>query len=268
MKEARKYLVEPGSEVRLKHWDTNDDGGMDKADGQAEFAKLHERLIELEALLYAERKHALLVVLQGIDTSGKDSTTRAVFSGLNPASVDVISFKQPTALELSHDFLWRIHGNCPRLGQLVVFNRSHYEDVVVVRVKKLVEEKRWKARYDHINRWEEMLHDEGTIIRKFYLHISKDYQKERLQKRLDDPTKNWKFEPNDLLERKLWDDYMAAYEDALAKCSTGHAPWYVIPAERRWYRDLLITRILVATLESLDMKFPKPNFDPKQYKVE
>lgn len=268
MRELDSYRIGPEDRVNLKKFAPDDDGGWDKDKGQAEFQKLHERLIELEALLYAEGKHALLVVLQGMDTSGKDSTTRAVFSGLNPASVDVVSFKVPTEEERGHDFLWRIHQHCPRRGQLVIFNRSHYEDVIVVRVKKLVDEKRWKARFDHINAWERLLSDEGTIVRKFFLHISKDYQKERLQKRLDDTTKNWKFQPGDLVERRSWDEYQAAYEDALARCSTKDAPWYVIPAERRWYRDLLVTRVLVETLEGLKMRYPKPAFDPASFNIE
>lgn len=268
MKNFERYRIEPKSKVDLDHWKTNDDGGLDKEAGQAEFAQLHERLIELEALLYADGRHSLLVVLQGMDTSGKDSTTRAVFSGLNPAAVDVISFKRPSEIEVGHDFLWRIHANCPRKGQITVFNRSHYEDVLVVRVKNLVEERRWKQRYSHINAFEELLHDEGTHVLKFYLHISKDYQKERLQKRLDDPEKLWKFDANDLVERKRWDDYRAAYEDALGRCSPGHAPWYVVPAERRWFRDLLISRVIVEKLESLGLKYPKPDFDPTKINVE
>ena len=268
MHDLDDYRVRPGDKVHLKDFKTDDDGGLEKDKGQEEFQKLHERLIELEALLYAENRHAVLVVLQGMDTSGKDSTTRAVFSGLNPSSVDVVSFKQPTDEELGHDFLWRIHRNAPRRGQIVVFNRSHYEDVIVVRVRKLVEEKRWKARFDHINAWEQMLCDEGTIVRKFFLHISKDYQKERLEKRLSDASKNWKFQPGDLVVRRSWDEYQDAYEDALSRCSTKHSPWYVIPAERRWYRDLLVTKILVETLEGLKMSYPKPDFDPSKIHVE
>jgi PPK2 family polyphosphate:nucleotide phosphotransferase len=174
----------------------------------------------------------------------------------------VINFKAPTPEELEHDFLWRVHANAPRAGYLAVFNRSHYEDVLIARVKNLVPESRWRKRYDHINAFEELLHDEGTTILKFFLHISRDYQRQRLQRRLDKPDKLWKFDPGDLVERTRWDDYQQAYADALSRCSTRHAPWYVIPAEKRWYRNLLIARIIVDTLESLDMQYPEPGFDP------
>lgn len=267
MSKLDRYRIEPGAKVDLRDYKTDDDGGMDKADVEAQFEKLHDRLIDLMELLYAESKHALLIVLQAMDTGGKDSTVRAVLSGVNPASCKVISFKAPNDVELRHDFLWRIHENTPRLGHVGVFNRSHYEDVLIVRVKNLVPEKRWKKRYDHINAFEEMLHDDGTRIVKFFLHISKDYQKQRLEKRLADPAKHWKFDPNDLAERARWDEYQAAYEAALSRCSTEHAPWYVIPGEHRWYRDLLITRVLVETLESLDMRYPEPRFDPTTIKV-
>jgi PPK2 family polyphosphate:nucleotide phosphotransferase len=218
--------------------------------------------------MYAEAKHALLVVLQAMDAGGKDSTIRNVFGPINPQGCKVINFKAPNDVELKHDFLWRIHENTPRLGYLGVFNRSYYEDVLVVRVKNLVPEKRWKERYDHINHFEKMLTDEGTTVVKLFLHISKDYQKERLQRRLERPDKFWKFDPSDLAERRRWDDYRKAYEDALSRCSTGYAPWYVIPAERRWYRNLLIARVLVQTLESLKMQYPEPKFDPKTMVVE
>ncbi len=267
MPESRKYRVEPDKTCDLSRWDSNDDGSLDKEKTSKDFADLHERFIELTQLLYAEHKRGLLVVLQGMDTSGKDSATRAVFGGVSPTGINAVSFKQPSAEELSHDFLWRVHRHAPERGEITIFNRSHYEDVLIVRVHDLVPEKRWKARYEHIRNFERLLVDEGAVIVKFYLHISKDFQKERLQKRLDDPKKHWKFNPGDLVEREKWPEYRKAYEDALGKCSTEDAPWYVIPSERRWFRDWLMTKILVETLEGLDMKYPKVDFDPANIKI-
>lgn len=265
---TNKFLVETGTHARLAHRDTNDDSRLSKDAVEAELSALRERLFELQALMYAERKHALLVVLQAMDTGGKDNTIRAIFSGVNPQGCCVTSFKVPSERERAHDFLWRVHQAVPPLGCIGIFNRSHYEDVLVVRVHGLVPEKRWRQRYDHINAFEELLHDEGVTMRKFYLHISKDYQKERLQRRLDNPKKHWKFNPADLAERARWDDYQAAYEEALSRCSTKHAPWYVIPAEHHPTRDLLIARVLVETLEGLDMKYPEPTFDPKTVRID
>jgi PPK2 family polyphosphate:nucleotide phosphotransferase len=262
MPEHEEYRVKPGSKVNLTDHETNADGGLSRDEGEAKFAKLTDRLSKLQELMYAQGKHALLVVLQAMDAGGKDSTIRNVFGPINPQGCRVINFKAPTPEELEHDFLWRVHANAPRAGYFAVFNRSHYEDVLIARVKNLVPESRWRRRYDHINAFEELLHDEGTTILKFFLHISKDYQKERLQRRLDKPDKLWKFDPGDLVERARWDDYQQAYAEALSRCSTKHAPWYVIPAETRWYRNLLIAKTIVDTLESLDMKFPEPGFDP------
>jgi PPK2 family polyphosphate:nucleotide phosphotransferase len=196
------------------------------------------------------------MVLQAMDTGGKDSTIRHVFDGVNPQGVKVANFKRPTREELAHDYLWRIHRHTPARGKIVVFNRSHYEDVLVVRVHNLVPPEIWKRRYDHINAFERMLVDEGTTILKFYLHISKEEQRERLQARLDRPHKRWKFNRGDLKERALWDDYMAAYEAMLSKTSTDWAPWYIIPSDRKWYRNLVIATILVQTLQGLDMQYP------------
>ncbi len=259
-----KYRVKPGSKVDLSRYKTDDNGGLTKADGQAEFASLVDRFSKLQDVLYAEGKHALLVVLQAMDAGGKDSTIRNVFGPINPQGCVVTNFKAPTDEELGHDFLWRVHANTPRRGYISVSNRSHYEDVLIVRVKGLVPEKRWKSRYDHINSFEELLYEDGgTTIIKFFLHISKDYQGKRLQRRLNKPDKLWKFNPADLVERNRWDDYQRAYEEALSRCSTRHAPWYIIPAERRWYRNLLIAETIVDTLESLGMKYPEPSFEPK-----
>jgi PPK2 family polyphosphate:nucleotide phosphotransferase len=268
MIKTERFRIEPDrKKLDLSEWKSNDDGGLDKDAGGAEFRKLQERFVELTKLLYAESKHSLLIIFQGMDTSGKDSSTRALFHDVSPTGVDATSFKAPTARELSQDFLWRVHHHVPPRGDIAIFNRSHYEDVLIVRVKNLVSEKQWKARYEHINAFERLLADEGTSIVKFYLHVSKEYQKERLQARLDNPDKHWKFNPGDLAERERWKNYIEAYEDALRKCSTAHAPWYVIPAEKRWYRDLVAVSILVETLEQLDMKYPIPQFNPAAIQI-
>lgn len=268
MSEPRVYRVKPGSKVKLRDFATNDDGGLDKDEALRRFAELKERLSELQRKLYAEGTQSLLVVLQAMDTGGKDSTIRSVFTGFNPVGCRVVNYKAPNDTELHHDFLWRIHQNTPRQGDITVFNRSHYEDVLIVRVKGLAPEKLWRKRYEHINNFERLLHDEGTRVVKFFLHISKRFQKERLLKRLKDPAKHWKFNPDDLGERKRWTAYQRAYEEALKRCSTPYAPWYVIPGETRWYRDLLVAQVLVKTLESMNPKFPKPAFDPKSIVIE
>ncbi|HKQ48160.1 MAG TPA: polyphosphate kinase 2 family protein [Phycisphaerae bacterium] len=268
MSKLKDYLVRPGSKVRLKDFPSRDHGRLEEGEGKKEFADLQERMTNLQERLYAEAKQALLVVFQAMDTGGKDSTIRSVLTPLHPTGVRVVSFKAPNETERHHDFLWRVHENTPQLGHIHVFNRSHYEDVLVVRVKRLAPEKRWRSRYEHINQFEELLHDDGTRVVKFFLHISKEYQKERLLKRLKNPAKHWKFNPADLADRKLWDDYQQAYKDALERCSTKHAPWYVIPAETRWYRDLLVARVLVETLESMDPKFPAPTFDPDKIVID
>lgn len=264
---TERYRVRPGQAVVLSAWPSDDDGGLTKEACAAQFGTLHERLIDLTELLYAERRHSLLVVLQGMDTSGKDSATRAVFGGVSPTGMDATSFKAPTPVELEHDFLWRIHAHTPGRGEIAIWNRSHYEDVLIVRVKGLASKERWQARYEQINAFEQLLVQEGAVVVKFYLHISKDYQKERLQKRLDDPTKRWKFNPADLAERARWGDYRRAYQDALRRCSTASAPWHVIPAEKRWFRDLLMTHILVERLEALKMRYPTPDFNPSKIKI-
>ena len=267
MRDIGEYRV-GGGECRLGAWRCDDDAGWNKDDCAADFKRLNKRFVELTQLLYAERRRGLLVVLQGMDTSGKDSTTRAVFKGVSPTGIDATSFKAPTLEESGHDFLWRVHRHAPGAGEIAIFNRSHYEDVLIVRVHNLVPAERWQRRYEHINAFERMLADEGATVVKFYLHISKDYQKERLQKRLAEPDKHWKFNPRDLRERALWSDYQAAYEEALARCSKPHAPWYVIPAEKRWFRDWLVTRVLVETLESLAMRYPAATFDPATIEIE
>ena len=255
----KQYMVKPESTVRLSKWDPNDTGDFKggKKEGQTEVRKLNAKLESLQELLFAEHKHKVLVVMQAMDTGGKDGTIRRVFDGVNPAGVRVASFKAPTSEELDHDFLWRIHKEAPGSGEMVIFNRSHYEDVLVVRVHDLVPKKVWSKRFDQINEFERTLAENGTTILKFYLHIDLDEQKERLQARLDDPSKHWKFRLGDLAERKRWPDYMEAYEDVLRKTSTDYAPWYIIPANRKWYRDLVISSVLVDTLDGLKMKYPE-----------
>lgn len=240
----------------------------DKAAADAAADHLRDELSDLQARLYAEQKHTVLIVLQAMDTGGKDSTIRAVLGPLNPQGVRVWNFKVPTPAELRHDFLWRVHRRVPGGGYIGVFNRSHYEDVVVVRVKGLAPEEVWRRRYEHINAFEKLLHDEGVQVVKFFLHISKDYQRERLLRRLRKKDKQWKFDPQDLKERARWDDYQHAYETAIGRCSTAHAPWYVVPAEERWFRNLLVATVLVDLLDAMQLEFPRPTFDPGDIRVD
>jgi len=255
----KDYRVKPGEPAGLAGLDPGDTGGFDgqKTNGEELLDQLNNRLEVLQERFYAAHKHSLLVILQGMDTCGKDGTIRHVFDGVNPQGVRVANFKTPTPLELDHDYLWRVHQNLPAKGEIVIFNRSHYEDVLIVRVHGLVREDVWKKRYDHINDFERMLADEGTTILKFFLHISKDEQKERLLARLEEPEKRWKFNPADLKERDRWLEYQAAYEDAITKTSTKWAPWYVVPANRKWFRNLVIASVLVETLEKLDPHPPQ-----------
>jgi PPK2 family polyphosphate:nucleotide phosphotransferase len=255
----KQYLVKPESKVKLSAWDPNDTGSFKggKKQGLAQLEKLNDKLESLQELLFAQHKHKVLILLQAMDTGGKDGVIRRVFDGVNPSGVRVVSFKAPTPEELAHDFLWRVRKGVPDIGEMVIFNRSQYEDVLVVRVHNLVPPEVWGARFEQINEFERELAENGTTILKFYLHIDADEQKERLQARLDDPAKRWKFRLGDLKERKLWPDYMKAYEDVLSKTSTEAAPWYIVPANRKWFRDLVISSVLVETLESLKMKYPE-----------
>jgi PPK2 family polyphosphate:nucleotide phosphotransferase len=230
----------------------------DKDATVAVFAQLNAQLVEMQNMLYAENKHKVLVVLQAMDTGGKDGTIRKVFSGVNPMGIHVASFKAPTPAELEHDYLWRVHSCVPGKGEMVIFNRSHYEDVLITRVEGWIDAQTAKRRFRQINDFEAMLVEEGTIILKFFLHISKDEQKERLQERLDDEAKTWKFNPGDLVTRKKWDAYQRAYEDAINATSSPHAPWHIVPADRNWVRDLYVCSVLVATLSNLNMKYPDP----------
>lgn len=255
-----RYRVTPGEDAQIAARDTRDPQGFsgDKTAGRKAMKVLNAELEALQEVLYAEGKQKMLIVLQAMDTGGKDGTIRHVFDGTNPQGVKVASFKKPTPRELAHDYLWRVHPHTPGSGEIAIFNRSHYEDVLVVRVHDLVPENRWRPRYDHINAFEKLLADEGTTILKFFLHISKEEQKERLQARLDEPHKTWKFAKGDLAERQLWDSYIDAYEEALTRTSTDWAPWYVIPADRKWYRNLAISTVIVDTLKQLGMEYPDP----------
>ena len=246
--------------VRLRDYDPDDVRlASDKAEAKKKSAALQEKLTELQELIFASREQKVLILLQGMDASGKDGTIRHVMGGFNPQGVRVVSFGKPTKPELDHDYLWRVHQQVPGKGEVVVFNRSHYEDVLVVRVHGLVPESDWKRRYAQINEFERMLTETGTLVLKFFLHISKDEQRKRLQERVDDPTKRWKFQHGDLEERKLWNDYERAYEDALTKCSTSYAPWYVVPANQKWYRNYVVSSVVADALKRLKMKYPQPD---------
>jgi PPK2 family polyphosphate:nucleotide phosphotransferase len=259
--ETTRFRVAPGAEVHLDRHDPAGTDGMEKRDGKAAAQQLNSDLEELQELLYADGRHKLLVILQGVDACGKDGTIRAVFEGVNPQGVKVASFKRPTDEELAHDYLWRIHARLPRSGEIAIFNRSHYEDVLVVRVHDLVPRDRWSKRYEQIRAFEQMLADEGTTIVKFFLHVSREEQRTRLQERIDNPAKRWKFSRDDLGERKLWDEYATAFEDMLTKTSTTDAPWYVIPADRNWYRNLVVSQVLVDTLRGLELRYPPAEDD-------
>lgn len=262
MIDTRPYRIAPGKRVDLCDFATHEDGGLSKKTGKEMVHELTKRLAVLQELLYAQRSKGLLVVFQAMDAGGKDSTIRRVFRLLDPSSMRVKSFKQPSQREQLHDFLWRIHQHAPRRGHISVFNRSHYEDVVAVRVRERQPQEVWQKRFEHINAFERLLSTEGTLILKFFLHISKDYQKQRLQRRLERPDKVWKFDPADINDRKYWDEYMHAYSEAIESCSTDNAPFYVVPAERRWYRDLIVLQTVVDALDSLQMTYPEPKFDP------
>ena len=256
----KKLVVEPGSKARLKAIDPAFHG-KHEASAKAEIAKEVARLTELQYRLYGEKKHALLVVLQGIDAAGKDGTVWHVVTAMNPQGTSVTGFKEPTPEELAHDFLWRVHAHTPGHGQVAIFNRSHYEDVLVVRVHDLVPKSVWSKRYDAINAFEKLLTDNGTTIVKFFLYISPEEQLARFKDRLDDPSRQWKISDTDYKERAFWDDYTKAYEAMLERCSTAHAPWYVIPSNHKWFRNLAVSRILADTLDDLRMKLPKPTVD-------
>jgi PPK2 family polyphosphate:nucleotide phosphotransferase len=257
-----KFVVEPGQKIRLSEIDPSYTGKNETHQEALQKIQKHvERMSQLQYLLYADGDQSLLIVLQALDAGGKDGTIRHLFTGMNPQGTSVAGFKQPTPIEAAHDFLWRAHKRTPAKGEVVIFNRSHYEDVLVVRVHKLAPRSVWSARYDLINDFENMLQQNGTRILKFYLHIAPQEQLQRFKQRLDDPARNWKISENDYAERELWPQYIEAYEDAMAATSTKRAPWYVIPANHKWFRDLAISQIVVDTMEEMGLKLPPTRVD-------
>jgi PPK2 family polyphosphate:nucleotide phosphotransferase len=263
----KEFRVKPGEKLRLKKLDpgsTGDQGSEDKAKEETE--RYLKKLARQQSLLYAEHKHSLLIVLQALDAGGKDGTIKHVFSGVNAQGVAVASFKQPTPVELAHDFLWRVHAPTPRAGEIVIFNRSHYEDVLITRVHKLIDKATCARRYEHICDFEALLAQSGTKVLKFFLHISKDEQLARFAQRLDDPGRNWKISESDYSEREFWDDYIDAYEDAMRATSTDEAPWYVIPANHKWFRNLAVSQIICDALVDLGLAFPAPSVNLAEIK--
>lgn len=252
----QRLVPKQGKDVDLKDYDPDYTGDYDKEKAKEETERLHGRLYELQEMLYAQSQKALLIILQAMDAGGKDSTIKSVFEGINPQGVYVISFKSPTPEEVSHDFLWRVHKHVPPKGLIAIFNRSHYEDTLIVRVNELVPQKVWEGHYDHINNFEKLLSDANTRILKFYLHISKEEQKQRFEERLADPTKHWKWRTGDLETRAKWDVYMKAYEATLTRCNTDYAPWHIVPSNHKWYRNLVITQAIVEAMESMKLAYP------------
>jgi PPK2 family polyphosphate:nucleotide phosphotransferase len=263
-----RLRVHPDSKVSLEDHDPEATLGLTKDLGLKATEANRKRLSEMHELLWAENQRSILIILQGMDTSGKDGVIRNVMAGVDPQGCKVTAFKRPTDEETDHGYLWRIVKALPAKGDIGIFNRSHYEDVLIARVRNLVPEQVWRSRYDQINTFERLLTDNGTTILKFFLHISKEEQKERLQARLDDPTKAWKFSMQDLEERKLWPAYMEAYEEALSRCSTEHAPWYIIPSDRKWVRNMAVSAIIVEAMDKLDMKWPRLSVDPKTITID
>ena len=268
MKLKSPYLIKPHAAIKLSKLSTSSTGSFQSEESAV--AVLHEHcgaLDQLQEVLYASQEKAVLIVLQGMDTAGKDGTIRHIFSGINPQGCDVTPFKVPTPLEARHDFLWRAHAAVPARGMIGIFNRSHYEDILVPSVRQLVSPKVIRQRLDDINKFEHMLTDNGIVILKFFLHISREEQAARLQSRLDDPDKHWKLNPSDFRERKFWPQYQQAYERILSTTSHKHAPWFVIPSDRKWYRNIAISHILVDALRSLKLRYPKPPVNPKTLKL-
>lgn len=258
----KDLVVRPNMEVKLNEWDPDYDGGIFKKEVERTLNKdLLDRMSDLQYKLFADKNQSLLIILQGIDTSGKDSTIRHVMDAFNPQSCRVISFKAPNDEELSHDYLWRIHKVTPAKGEIVIFNRSHYEDVIEARVQRLIPEDVWFERYRQINEFERYLYENNIKTVKLLLHISKDEQKKRLEDRIKDPSKHWKFSEADIIKRKYWDKYIAAYEEAISLCSTPWAPWYIIPANTKWFRNFAIANIVVKSLEDMKLRFPAPQID-------
>ena len=268
MKDIKQYLVSKGSNKHLSEISADpwaDVPSREEAD--QELKTLQGKLSDLQEKFYVDRRKKLLIVLQGMDTSGKNSTIRNVFKGVNPQYAHVASFDKPTRKELNYDFLWRVHREVPAAGEIVIFDRSHYEDVLAVRVNQLCDEAIWRKRFEHINNFEKLLYDEGTLIIKLYLHIDKATQKNRLQKRLDIPSKNWKFDPSDLVARSHWDSYQKAYEEVFKCTSPSHAPWYIVPSNKKWARNLIVARIITSTLDDLHLTYPKVDFKPDEIQI-
>ena len=262
MKTKSPYLVKPGGKFRLKDWSTDDTGDLKKEeDAAGELQHHRDRLNALQDILAAECGHALLIVLQAMDTGGKDGTVRHIFTGVNPEGVDVTPFKTPTPIEAAHDYLWRVHAAVPKLGKIGIFNRSHYEDVLITRVHKRISDKVAKRRFHEINHFEEMLFHNNVTILKFFLHISRKEQTARLKARCEEKDKHYKISETDFHERKYWNKYQQAYEDAIAATSQKHAPWFVIPSDHKWYRNLVVSRIIVEALEGMNLKYPKSETD-------
>ena len=270
MMDFKKYLIKPGQQVRLQEHSPDERSlfAGTKEESFVEFNRLREEMQYHQKLLYAENRRKILIVIQAMDTGGKDGCIRHVFGWIDPQGINVVAFKKPTPEELGHDFLWRVHKACPGAGQITVFNRSHYEDIIAAGVKKLLPEERWKKRYRHICDFEQLLADEGTVILKFFLNISKAEQKARIESRLKDPDKYWKFHEDDLIDRAQWNAFQDAYSEVIERTTADHAPWYVIPSNRKWYRNLIVARIFVDTLRNLNMKYPHVDFDPAKIVVE
>ena len=267
----KKYQVRPGQKINLSAIDPDEHSlypRLSKNSHLPVFDALRDDLQTLQKVLYAQNKHRVLVVIQAMDTGGKDGCVKHVFSRVDPQGIHVVPFKKPSERELAHDFLWRVHQRVPGNGEIVVFNRSHYEDIIAVRVKKIFPKSVWEPRHRHVVDFERMLAEEGTTIVKFFLHISKDEQRQRLQSRLDNPDKHWKFNPDDLKDRARWGDFMKAYGDLISRTSTEHAPWHVIPANRKWYRNLAIAQVMKETLTALDMDFPPRTWDPRDMVID
>ena len=269
MDHQQRFRVKPDARLRLKDVDPAFKGVHgDREAAEQESARYQLKLRDLQALLYAERKHSLLICLQGMDTAGKDGTISHVLGAMNPQGCRAAAFKEPTAEEQAHDFLWRAHREVPTKGEVVIFNRSHYESVLIERVHGLVPKKIWSKRYEHINAFEQGLAENGTLVLKFFLHLSKKKQLKRFKDRLDDPSKRWKISEADYKEREYWDDYQEAYEEAMSRCSTESAPWFIIPSDHKWFRDLAVARIVVEQLEALKMNYPKPTVDIEKIRAE
>lgn len=266
---ARSFKVKDTKSysLSLSDWSTDTTCGVDKSDGKPVFKSLRKELRDLQVKLFAEDKHSLLICLNGLDSSGKNSTIKKVFKRVHPHTLETTGFQPPTQKEKQYDYLWRVHQNVPEQGVVGIFNRSHYEDVTTVRVKNLVEEETWKRRFRHINEFERLLVDEGTVVLKFFLHISKEFQKERFERRLRREDKHWKFHPDDVKDRKHWDEFISVWEDAIARTSTDHAPWYIIPSVNRWFRNLVMCKILNETIKEIGPEYPPLKVDPDEIEL-